>query len=140
MNPYQKLLNRKRKWTPVQVEAGKVKEGAEEVLFRALALRHMELPVGDFIKDASRGDEFYYEIDTVDEPWQVTLTTPFQEPSSPDGIGFKAQYAWGTYETNPSPSNPRHVNIEYRENVPFDENVFWLFYFLEVMMLFSEKI
>ena len=52
MNPYQKLLNRKRKWTPVQVEAGKVKDGAEEVLFRALALRHMELPVGDFIKDA----------------------------------------------------------------------------------------
>ena len=52
MNPYQKLLNRKRKWTPVQVEAGKVKEGAEDVIYRALALRHMELPVGDFIKDA----------------------------------------------------------------------------------------
>ena len=52
MNPYQKLLNRKRKWTPVQVEAGKVKEGAEGVIYRALALRHMELPVGDFIKDA----------------------------------------------------------------------------------------
>ena len=52
MNPYQKLLNRKRKWTPVQVDAGKVKEGAEDVIYRALALRHMELPVGDFIKDA----------------------------------------------------------------------------------------
>ena len=52
MNPYQKLLNRKRKWTPVQTEAGKVKEGAEEAFFRALALRHMELPVGDFITDA----------------------------------------------------------------------------------------
>ena len=52
MNPYQKLLNRKRKWTPVQVEAGKVKDGAEETILRALALRHMELPVGDFIKDA----------------------------------------------------------------------------------------
>jgi len=52
MNPYQKLLNRKRKWTPVQTEAGKLKEGAEEAFFRALALRHMELPVGDFITDA----------------------------------------------------------------------------------------
>ena len=52
MNPYQKLLNRKRKWTPVQTEAGKVKEGAEQAFFRALALRHMELPVGDFITDA----------------------------------------------------------------------------------------
>ena len=28
-----------------------VSEGAEEVIHRALALRHMELPVGDFIKD-----------------------------------------------------------------------------------------
>ena len=52
MNPYQKLLNRKRTWTPVQTTAGKVKSGAEETIFRALAMRHMELPVGDFIKSA----------------------------------------------------------------------------------------
>jgi hypothetical protein len=52
MNPYEKLLARKRKWTPVQTEAGAVYEGAEETIFRALALRHMELPVGDFITDA----------------------------------------------------------------------------------------
>ena len=29
--------------------AGTCKEGAEETILRALALRHMELPVGDFI-------------------------------------------------------------------------------------------
>lgn len=52
MNPYQKLFNRKRKWSPVQTTAGAVKAGSEETIFRALALRHMELPVGDFIKDA----------------------------------------------------------------------------------------
>ena len=52
MNPYQKLMARKRKWTPVQTNAGACKEGAEETLYRALALRHMELPVGDFITDA----------------------------------------------------------------------------------------
>ena len=52
MNPYDKLLSRKRTWTPVQTTAGKVMEGAEETIFRALAIRHMELPVGDFIKDA----------------------------------------------------------------------------------------
>jgi hypothetical protein len=52
MNPYQKLLNRKRKWTPVQTTAGKLKEGAEETIYRALAIRHMELPVGDFIHEA----------------------------------------------------------------------------------------
>ena len=52
MNPYEKLINRKRKWTPVQTTAGTCKEGAEEAILRALALRHMELPVGDFITDA----------------------------------------------------------------------------------------
>ena len=52
MNPYQKLQNRKRKWTPVQTTAGPLVEGAEETIFRALAMRHMELPVGDFIFDA----------------------------------------------------------------------------------------
>ena len=52
MNPYQKLMARKRKWTPVKPVAGICKEGAEETIHRALALRHMELPVGDFIRDA----------------------------------------------------------------------------------------
>lgn len=56
MNPYEKLLNRKRKWTPVQGVAGKVREGTEETIYRALALRHMELPVGEFIKDALAND------------------------------------------------------------------------------------
>ncbi len=56
MNPYDKLLSRKRTWTPVQTTAGKVTEGAEEVIYRALAIRHMELPVGDFISDALNHD------------------------------------------------------------------------------------
>ena len=56
MTPYQKLLNRKRKWTPVQTTSGKVRDGAEATLRRVLALRHMELPVGDFIRDALSND------------------------------------------------------------------------------------
>ena len=52
MNPYQKLQSRKRKWTPVQTTAGQLKDGADEAIYRALAMRHMELPVGDFIKSA----------------------------------------------------------------------------------------
>ena len=52
MNPYQKLMARKRKWSPVKPVAGMCKQGAEETIHRALALRHMELPVGDFINDA----------------------------------------------------------------------------------------
>merc|ERR1712072_1166173 len=51
-NPYEKLLSRKRTWTPIQTTAGKLKEGAEEAIFRALAIRHMELPVGEFVTEA----------------------------------------------------------------------------------------
>jgi len=52
MNPYEKLLKRKRTWTPVQTTKGVFKSGAEETIYRALAIRHMELPVGDFISEA----------------------------------------------------------------------------------------
>ena len=56
MNPYQKLMSRKRKWTPVQTAAGSVVEGSEQAIHRALALRSMELPVGEFISDALAGE------------------------------------------------------------------------------------
>jgi len=49
--PYQKLIDRRRTWTPVQTTAGELKHGAEETIYRALAIRHMELPVGAFIKE-----------------------------------------------------------------------------------------
>ena len=52
MNPYDKLLNRKRTWTPVQPTKGKFKYGAEETIYRSLAIRHMELPVGNFIQES----------------------------------------------------------------------------------------
>ena len=52
MNPYDKLLKRKRTWTPVQTTKGKLKYGAEETILRCLSIRNMELPVGDFISEA----------------------------------------------------------------------------------------
>lgn len=55
-SPYTKLHQRKRTWTPVEVTAGELKKGGEEVVQRALALRCLEIPVGDFISDAMRGD------------------------------------------------------------------------------------
>jgi len=56
MTPYDKLIARKRKWTPVQMTAGALTEGAEEAVMRALALRQLELPVGDFIVNSLKGD------------------------------------------------------------------------------------
>ena len=52
MNPYEKLLNRKRKWTPVQTTKGELRYGAEETVYRALAVRNMECPVGAFVSDS----------------------------------------------------------------------------------------
>ena len=54
--PYIQLHQRKRTWTPVAVEPGKLLEGGEDVIHRALALRALEIPVGDFIADAMKGD------------------------------------------------------------------------------------
>jgi hypothetical protein len=54
--PYLHLHQRKRTWTPVKVSAGSLLDGGEEVIQRALALRCLEIPVGDFISDAMKGD------------------------------------------------------------------------------------
>jgi hypothetical protein len=54
--PYEKLLARKRTWTPVRPTAGSLREGSEETIFRALALRQLELPVGEFIREATDKD------------------------------------------------------------------------------------
>lgn len=54
--PYLHLHQRKRTWTPVQVSAGTLLSGGEDVIKRALALRCLEIPVGDFINEAMRGD------------------------------------------------------------------------------------
>ena len=50
-HPYDKLLERKRKWSPVQATPGELRPGSEETIRRALAIRHMELPVGAFITE-----------------------------------------------------------------------------------------
>ena len=51
-HPYDTLLERKRTWTPVQGTKGTFRDGSEETIKRALAVRHMELPVGEFISEA----------------------------------------------------------------------------------------
>ena len=71
-DPYEKLLSRKRKWTPVKPTAGAFKHGAEKTIRRALAIRHMELPVGEFIregleKDVPKNARKLLEDNVVDE-------------------------------------------------------------------------
>ena len=50
-HPYDKLLGRKRKWSPVKPTVGVLKNGAEDTIRRALSARHLELPVGAFITE-----------------------------------------------------------------------------------------
>ena len=54
--PYIKLHERKRKWTPVAVQAGQLLNGGEDTIHRALSLRALEIPVGDFLTEAMKGD------------------------------------------------------------------------------------
>ena len=55
-HPYEQLLDRKRKWSPVKPTIGTLKDGAEDTIRRALAARHLELPVGAFIKEGLEKD------------------------------------------------------------------------------------
>ena len=50
LSPYDQVISRKRKWTPVAVQKGKLVDGAEDALYRALGLRHLELPVREFLQ------------------------------------------------------------------------------------------
>lgn len=50
LSPYDQVISRKRKWTPVAVQKGQVVDGAEDALKRALGLRHLELPVREFLQ------------------------------------------------------------------------------------------
>ena len=91
MTLYQKLIERKRTWTPVQMEAGKLKEGSEEMIFRALALRHLEIPVGEFISAGLKGE--------VPEASQELLKLNIIDEENHDkALGFAAR-ALGTDET-----------------------------------------
>lgn len=49
MSKYLEVVARKRKWTPVAVDRGQLVPGSEEALYRALALRCLELPVKEFL-------------------------------------------------------------------------------------------
>ena len=90
MTPYDKLLARKRKWTPVQVEAGKLAEGTEDTISRILALRHLELPVGDFIAEA-------LEKEVPEAARKLLLSNVDDEHNHDRALGFAAS-ALGTNE------------------------------------------
>ena len=55
-HPYEILLDRKRKWSPVKPTVGVIRDEARATIGRALAARHLELPVGAFITEGLEKD------------------------------------------------------------------------------------
>lgn len=84
------------------------------------------LQAGDWIKVGAENDSGYYEILSVDSSSQVTLVEVYQGAST-GAAGTKSKYAFGSYETSPTPSTNRHIYVTDRKSVPQGEDVFWLF-------------
>lgn len=55
-SPYLSTIAKKRAWQAMPVGKGKVEEGAEETLMKALALRHLELPVKELLEQGLQKD------------------------------------------------------------------------------------
>src|SRR6185369_4167768 len=71
-------------------------------------------------------DTKYYKILSVDTASQVTLASVYLETSTGSG-GVQSQYAYGTYQTAAVPSTNRHMYVVDRKDVPFNEDVYWIF-------------
>lgn len=85
-----------------------------------------DLVPGDYVKVATDLDTEYYKILTVDSASQVTLTDNY-EGASTGAVGIEAATAYGVYEVAAVPSTDRHIQVASREDVPFNEDVYWLF-------------
>jgi hypothetical protein len=56
LSSYTKIMNRKRSWTPLQVDKGQLVPGSEATLKRCLALRTLELPVKEMLSQGLEKD------------------------------------------------------------------------------------
>lgn len=50
-SPYLSLMDKKRSWQPTPVAKGQLTEGAEDTLLKAIALRHLEIPVKELLEE-----------------------------------------------------------------------------------------
>jgi hypothetical protein len=53
-SPYLSTIAKKTPWQAVPVDKGPVLDGAEETLFKALALRHLEIPVKELLEEGMK--------------------------------------------------------------------------------------
>ena len=82
MSSYLKLTQTKRKWTPVACDKGELRAGSEDSIFRALALRCLELPVKEFLQQG-------LEKDLPDKPGVMEALLSNQKDEDKHDLGFQ---------------------------------------------------
>ena len=82
---------------------------------------------GDAIKLAADNFSGYYQIQTVNSGFSVTLTTPVLVADNTSPGSAPAEYAFGSYSAAPTPSTNRNIYVAPRDQVPVNGDVFWLF-------------
>lgn len=82
MSKYLDLVKRKRQWTPQQVTKGEFVAGSESAMYKALALRNLELPVKEFL---SQG----LEKDLPDDPGVMEALMSNQRDEDKHDLGFQ---------------------------------------------------
>jgi len=82
MSSYLKLTKSKRKWTPVACDKGELRAGSEDSIYRALALRCLELPVKEFLQQG-------LEKDLPDKPGVMEALLSNQKDEDKHDLGFQ---------------------------------------------------
>lgn len=83
---YTAQLKKKRAWTAGPITPGKLKPGGEDVVKRALSLRILEIPVGNFVAEATKGD-----LPKVNGVKEVLLSNIDDEEKHDRALNFAAE-------------------------------------------------
>ena len=94
-------MDRKRKWSPVKPTAGVFKDGSEDAIRRALAIRHMGLPVGEFISEA-------LEKEVPDHARELLLSNVKDEERHDLALGYIVD-AYGIKEDSQSEMEAKRI-------------------------------
>ena len=92
MSHYTKIVERKRKWTPVKIDKGTLVDGSEDTIFRALALRILELPVKEFLTQG-------LEKELPDDPGVIPALQSNQADEDKHDLGLS--YVAAAHGTDP---------------------------------------
>jgi len=92
---YFSAVARKRPWQAVPVTKGQLVSGAEETIFRALAIRHLELPVKDMLLDGLKRE-------LPSTPGLIeSIESNILDEEQAEAEAFKIRQAWIDHPAHP---------------------------------------